>query len=186
MDRRQKRSRKVICEALLTLMKDKPIEEITIKELTDIADVNRKTFYNNYGSIMDVKHELEDNLIQLFFSFVKAESIEDKIVEADMNPGRLIHCLIRTVDEDRAKARIIFDSGESTILLRHLKDILNPYIMSLAQEHNVTESEMAYALYFIASGTMSVIKAWLNDEINASSLEMENILITLIRKVIRN
>ncbi|MCQ2516962.1 MAG: TetR family transcriptional regulator C-terminal domain-containing protein [Saccharofermentans sp.] len=186
MDRRQKRSRKVICEALLTLMKDKPIEEITIKELTDVADVNRKTFYNNYGSIMDVKHDLEDNLIMLFFSLVNADNIEDKIVEADLNPGRLVHRLIRVIDEDRAKSRMIFDSGESTILLRHLRDMMNPYILSLAREHNVTESEVEYALYFIASGTMSVIKAWLNDEITASSLEMENILITLIRKVIRN
>lgn len=186
MDRRQKRSRKVICDALLLLMRDKPIEEITIKELTEAADVNRKTFYNNYGSIMDVKAELEDNIVQLFFSLVNADNIEDKIVEADLNPGRFIHRLIKVIDDDRAKARLIFDSGENTVVLRHLKELLTPYLRSLATEHNITESELEYALYFIASGTMSVIKAWLNDEIAASSSEMENILITLIRKVIRN
>lgn len=186
MDRRQKRSRKVICEALLMLMKDKPIEEITVKELTDAADVNRKTFYNNYGSIMDVKAELESQLVDLFFSLVNAENLEDKIAEADMNPGRFIHRLIRVVDEDRAKARMVLASGESTVVLMHLRDILNPYLQSLAKEHNVTESQMEYSLYFIASGALSVLKAWLNDEIIASSAEMENILVTLIRKVIRD
>lgn len=186
MDRRQKRSRKVICDALLLLMRDKPIEEITIRELTDAADVNRKTFYNNYNSIMDVKRELEDNLVQLFFSLVNAENLEDKITEADLNPGRFIHRLIKVIDDDHAKARMIFDSGESTVVLKHLKEVLSPYLRPLADEHNITESELEYALYFIASGTMSVLKAWLHNEISASSSEMENILITLIRKVIRN
>ena len=186
MDRRQKRSRKVICDALLVLMRDKPIEEITIKELTDMADVNRKTFYNNYGSIMDVKRELEDNLVELFFSLVNADNIEDKITQADLNPGRLIHKLINVIDDDRAKAKMIFDSGESTVLLIQLRDTLNPYIQPLAKEHNVSEQELESALYFIASGTLSVIKAWLKGEISANSSEMENILITLIRKVVRN
>lgn len=186
MDRRQKRSRKVICDALLLLMRDKPIEEITIRELTDAADVNRKTFYNNYGSIMDVKHELEDNLVQLFFSLVNADTIEDKITEADLNPGRFIHHLIKVIDDDRAKARMIFDSGESTVVLRHLRDLLTPYLRPLAHEHNTTEAELEYALYFIASGTISILKAWLHDEITASSSEIESTLVTLIRKVIRN
>lgn len=186
MDRRQKRSRKVICEALLTLMKDKSIEDITVKELTDAADVNRKTFYNNYGSIMDVKLELENQLIELFFSLVNAENIEDKITEADLNPGRVIHRMIKVIDEDRTKARMILASGESTVVLRNLRDILSPYLVSLAAEHKVTESELEYSLYFITSGTLSVLSAWLNDEIIASSSDMENLLVALIRKVIRN
>ncbi|MCQ2532249.1 MAG: TetR family transcriptional regulator C-terminal domain-containing protein [Saccharofermentans sp.] len=186
MDRRQKRSRKVICDALLLLMRDKPIEEITIRELTDAADVNRKTFYNNYSSIMDVKYELEDNLVQLLFSLVNADTIEGKITEADLNPGLFVHHLIKVIDNDRAKARIIFDSGESTILLKHLRDLLNPYLRPLANEHKISESELEYSLYFIASGTMSVLKAWLHDEITARPSEMETIIATLIRKVLRN
>jgi len=186
MDRRQKRSRKVICDALLALMKDKPIEEITVKELTDMADVNRKTFYNNYGSIMDVKRELEDNLVELFFSMVDAQNIEGKIVQADLNPGKVIHTLIETINNDRAKAKMVFDSGEDAVILRHVNDLLQPYIMSVAKEHNTTENVLEYALYFIASGSISVLKAWLRDDIKATSQEMEIILTTLIKKVIRN
>lgn len=185
MDRRQKRSRKIICETLLELMKDKPIEEITIKELTEKADVNRKTFYNNYGSIMDVKRELEDSLVDLFFSLIEAESIEEKIAEADLNPSKFIHHLVKTINDDRARAKMILKSGEGTIALRHLYAQLKPYIYSISKEHNISETELEYSLYFIASGSLSVLNAWLYDEIKATPLEMENILTSLIRKVIR-
>lgn len=185
MDKRQKRSRKVICDALLSLMKDKPIEEITVKELTDKADVNRKTFYNNYNTIMDVKREMEDSLIELFFSLVDEESLEEKIIEADLYPGRFIHQLISVVDDDRAKAKMIFESGEDTIILMHVHKILLPHLRPLATEHGVTEQELEYALYFIASGTVAIIKAWLRGDISATSSEIETILTGLIKKVIR-
>lgn len=185
MDRRQKRSRKIICDTLLMLMKDKPIEEITIKELTDKADVNRKTFYNNYGSIMDVKRELEDNLVDLFFSLVDAENIEDKIVQADLNPGKFIHHLIKVINDDRAKAKMVLSSGEGTIALRHIHATLKPYIYTMSKEHNVSEAELEFSLHFIASGTVSILNAWLRDDIKATPLEMENLLTSLIKKVIR-
>ena len=38
-------------EALLHLMSLKPINEITAKELTELADVNRGTFYFHYDDI---------------------------------------------------------------------------------------------------------------------------------------
>lgn len=185
MDKRQKRSRKVICDALLILMKDKPIEEITVKELTDKADVNRKTFYNNYNTIMDVKRELEDNIVELFFSMVDEGTLAEKILEADLYPGRFIHHLISTIDGDRARAKMVFDSGEDTIVLKHIHKILLPHITEIAKEHSVSSTELEYALYFIASGTISIIKAWLRSDISATSTDIEVILTSLIKKVMR-
>ena len=47
-DRRVRRTKKLLIQALTELMQQKPVKEITVKELTDLADMNRGTFYLYY------------------------------------------------------------------------------------------------------------------------------------------
>lgn len=59
MDRRVKRTKKILYEALLTLMQNKAINKITVKELTELADINRKTFYLHYTDIFDMIDQIK-------------------------------------------------------------------------------------------------------------------------------
>jgi len=185
MDKRQKRSRKVICEALLQLMKDKPIEQITIKELTDFADVNRKTFYNNFNSIIDVRKEMESQIVDVFFNLVDAEDIESKIALAELHPQKFVHKMLKVIGDDRAKAKLVFETGETTNLLRHMRALLEPCMNTLATEHNVSKSELEYTLHYVGSGTVSVLNAWLHEEYPISSMEMEKLLTNFISNTFR-
>lgn len=45
-DRRVARTKKAIKNAFAELMSEKEISEITVKDIAETADVNRKTFYN--------------------------------------------------------------------------------------------------------------------------------------------
>ena len=54
MDRRCLKTQKAIKNALVELMSEKDISQITIKELAQRADINRKTFYTHYTRIYDV------------------------------------------------------------------------------------------------------------------------------------
>ena len=44
-DRRVRRTKKLLTQALTELMQQKQVKEITVTELTDLADMNRGTFY---------------------------------------------------------------------------------------------------------------------------------------------
>ena len=59
-------------------------DEITIKELTQRAQINRKTFYLHYGSLDDLLEELQQEIAENFIS--------RKVSYASMND---IHGLIR-------------------------------------------------------------------------------------------
>ncbi len=50
MDRRKRRTRRLLGEALLELVQEKPYEQISIQDITDRADLNRATFYLHYSS----------------------------------------------------------------------------------------------------------------------------------------
>ena len=63
LDRRQIRTKGRIRDAFTSLIMEKNIEKITIKELAQRADIDRKTFYLHYKSIFDVLTEIQDEFL---------------------------------------------------------------------------------------------------------------------------
>lgn len=51
--RRTRYTRRAMQDALIDLMRERPLGSITIKTLCEQADVNRSTFYAHYDSIED-------------------------------------------------------------------------------------------------------------------------------------
>ena len=56
MTQQKKEISTLLAESFRTLAAEKPIEKITIKEITDGAGVIRVTFYNHFQNIDKVKH----------------------------------------------------------------------------------------------------------------------------------
>ena len=50
-DRRVRRTKKLLTHGLIQLMKEKQVQDITVRELADLVDVNRGTFYLYYRDI---------------------------------------------------------------------------------------------------------------------------------------
>lgn len=53
-DRRVRRTRMRLQQAMLELLKEKDARSITVRELTQRADVNRGTFYAHYKDVFDL------------------------------------------------------------------------------------------------------------------------------------
>ena len=53
-------------EGLLRLLEEKPINEISVKELTEQVDVNRGTFYFHYQDIYDLLRDMEQEFFEQF------------------------------------------------------------------------------------------------------------------------
>ena len=54
MDLRTERTKRSIANAFLELRKQKDIEKITVKELAELAYINKATFYTHYHDIYDL------------------------------------------------------------------------------------------------------------------------------------
>lgn len=63
-DRRVLRTKKNIRQTFLQLLSEKSLTQLTVKELSEQADINRKTFYMYYSNIEEILSELEDELVQ--------------------------------------------------------------------------------------------------------------------------
>lgn len=63
MDRRKRKSQAAIKQALLELIREKDFEEITIADITNLADLNRGTFYLHYEDKYQMIDKLESEFI---------------------------------------------------------------------------------------------------------------------------
>lgn len=61
VDRRVIKTRRQLKKGLAALMKEKSVNQITVKELVEEVDINRSTFYLHFKDIQDLLREIEEN-----------------------------------------------------------------------------------------------------------------------------
>lgn len=62
-EKKRRKTEKRIETSLLQLMKEQTFETISIRQLIDLAEVNRSTFYRHYLDKYDLLKEIEDRLL---------------------------------------------------------------------------------------------------------------------------
>ena len=106
-DRRVRKTKNAITKTLLQLMEQKAISDITVSELTEAADINRKTFYNHYDNLDSVLNELENNCSNWVLAFVKDFSLSDMIE----NPAWIYTEIARGLQRHNELLRLLYNSG---------------------------------------------------------------------------
>ena len=64
IDRRVRKTKKQLRQALMDLMSEKPSKSISVRELAERADINRGTFYIHYKDVGDLLQRLEDEMAE--------------------------------------------------------------------------------------------------------------------------
>lgn len=108
MDRRLARTKRNIRKAVLELIERKPIAEISITELAEKADIDRRTFYAHYGTVMDVILEMEEEIAGQVREIL---SDKEKLEIHDILDG-----LNRIMDENREFYRQISSNSSVSFL----------------------------------------------------------------------
>ncbi|MBQ2242196.1 MAG: TetR/AcrR family transcriptional regulator, partial [Clostridia bacterium] len=63
-------------EALISLLEKKDFEYITVKEICDVAGVNRSTFYLHYENVSDLLKETTRYILDKHFSYYGDEKMD--------------------------------------------------------------------------------------------------------------
>ena len=71
LDRRVVKTKRAIRNAFAELLSTKDINEITVKDIADLADINRKTFYCYYAGVFQVVDEIENEIVQTFMDAIR-------------------------------------------------------------------------------------------------------------------
>lgn len=177
LDRRQIRTRDAIHTALMALMSEKPLEAITVSELALRAGVNRKTFYNHYTSIQDVRRELDQQYIDMVFSFTEGEPLD----ALPHDPSPFMRSLIQAMVKQPVRAKLLFESGEHMYLAARLKEQFLPYMERMAISHGARPEYVSYLLEYVVNGIMSLLNLWVHDPDRMSVEDFVRLTSALVR-----
>lgn len=180
MDRRVRRTKRQLRAALTSLMLEKDISAITVHEITELADVNRGTFYSHYKDVNDLLYQLEENL------FIKLDEVSLKHSTEDTpeNTYQFILEILSLVgsNADLCKALLCFngDLNFQRRLSQALKDQF--FHRYLALTYPTEESRLEYYCTFIVSGMLSITGDWLRGDTRDSPEALARICVDFISR----
>ena len=156
-DRRVRRTKKVLREALAELLMEKNIQNITVRELTDKADVNRSTFYANFKDIFDLYSQVEDVVIQ--------EINEILSTEHNLDAKIFFNTLLRYIFDNKQISRLVLTDGANGVFIRRISILFKDLCVECwIKEYNLkcSENELEPYAQFFLSGSIGVIREWVS------------------------
>lgn len=158
VDRRVARSRRAIRAAFERLVMERPLDDITVSAIAREADVDRKTFYQHFGSVDGLLDEMALEVVGRVLDDAEAAYRERDV---DRALAAFFSGLARALSENLALNRRLLESVPPERLLGHLADPLAHGI----RERGLVSPEMDaqtfdYCLAFELGGLVAALRAW--------------------------
>ena len=120
LDRRIRKTRRVIRQCLTELLKTKRIQDITVREISEKADINRGTFYLHYRDIFDLMEQIENELLE------ELEDVLNHFKASDLlsNPALVFTRVFHLVKENSDMVSILIGQNGDINFVNRLKDIV--------------------------------------------------------------
>lgn len=178
LDRRKKYTRMVLKDSFMRLLKEKQISAITVKELCELADINRSTFYAHYSDHYDLLTQIEDELIEDMNMYLSTYNFE-KEKETQQMTEKLLEYLATRNEECQT---LLNENSDSSFQMK-VKAVAHHFIMKNLIEANHLDKYLSeYLSSFIVSGSIQMMKLWMEKGMDKSPKEMAEIIINLINK----
>lgn len=157
-DRRIRRTRRLLKKELAELMSEKDFKDITVKDITERADLNRGTFYLHYTDTYDLLEKLENETLQDFQSMIDAYVPTNQ--QNSLTP--LLEPIVVYIIENASICRSLFENKASNDFIRKFQRMICENGHKMVQESypSATTQLTNYFFSFITYGLIGVLHQW--------------------------
>lgn len=172
-------------EALLTLLKKKDFEFITVKEICREAGVNRSTFYLHYENIGELFAEATEMINRRFHEGYKKEQLEISLAtRADaylITPEYLLPYL-NFVKQNKEIFKLIHDKPHLFNNKRAFEGMYAETFTHILDKFGVKEEKKPYVFAFFTQGVLAVVMKW----VEGGCAEEVDFVMNIIREMVGN
>jgi AcrR family transcriptional regulator len=174
-DRRVRRTQKLLARALIALTLEKGYEAITIRDITDRAEIGYATFFRHYHDkealLKDVLDVVLDDLTGLL-----------QTPMSDTNHAKTGVLIFRYVEEHSEVVHVLLNSRGSSQMVKKMVDAGTQSVFS--QNIPVVESRVPpeIAAYHLVTATITLIQWWIEQKMPYSAERMGSIYEELIAR----
>lgn len=161
MDKRSRKTKTLLNDILITLLKNKSFDRITVTEICQIADVNRATYYYYFT---DPYHQMAC-IRQAFFEEIKKKMTDQPSPSPHVAPVEKVVEVCRHYQKNRDIYLAIITVTPHREYIAQLKDILLETITQnlLAEGISASDEVMEKLSAFLLAGCDYLFQLWLQD-----------------------
>ncbi len=137
---------------MLELIQEKAFQSISVSELAERADINRKTFYKHYHDTMAVLDEIEDELVEKIFSNLNRDNV---LLDIE-NPSPFLQRIGEEMQIEGERTRILINAGEQMRISQKLDQSVSRLLEAFF-ERNTSVDPVTFRFFtlFLLAGLRS-------------------------------
>ena len=164
----------LIKNALLELLEQQELTNITVTAVCDTADIHRSTFYKYYTDTADLLKEIEQDFLDQIPKPLPGLSQEQLLKETT--------AFFDYVKENEKAFRVLFGRSTSNSFTARLVEVLCSGYIPVPDDND--DSSAHFMQIYIANGTIGMLREWIRKGFPVSSQKISEMMYFLSKKVI--
>ena len=179
-NQRTKLTKILFKEAMINLLEKKSLYDITVTELCKKAELNRSTFYKYYENVYDVFADIEQELIST--SRECLEKINHREINGITKPLYKLLCHIK---ENNKVYQLLLNNHISEEFSQNIMKNTTDFFKNRIKELNIElGNNNDYIFTYIISGSLEIIKKWVNDNMQEAPEHIANLIYKLASDIL--
>lgn len=180
VDKRIIRTKKLIKRTMIELMQEKEVQNITVTDICNRADLNRGTFYTYHQDVFslvsEIENEILDEVTKILDNAAQSRLGNSKIKERNLMVRQILECFSR----HRDVIKIVFgDRGYITFQQKLKSLFITKFSQIIGMSNTVFEDHDGYLAVYITSGMIGIIQEWIQTGFQKSPEEIANIMMDI-------
>ena len=173
VDRRVLKTKRAIRNAFAKLMVEKDINDITIMELAETADINRKTFYNYYSGVYQVVEDIEHDILSSYAELLGGVEFRE-YMDA---PVSLFNRFSQLINMDpEFFGYLLTMNGNISLITRIMRLLKEKTCEVMVAQLEVEAYKADIVIDFVLSGMLSVYQHWFSSDRSVPAEEVSQII----------
>lgn len=182
-DRRVVKTKRMLRAALAKLMAEKSVNRITVRELTDIVDINRATFYAHYTDIYDLVEQTEKEIYENLQELLNQHALDYDGI--DIRP--LLRALFQFIANDAEMGFALLCRHGDVAFFQRIQALVGDYFKAQWQRFNSdADSRWRQPFIFVLSGCTGMMQYWLEHGMQETPEELADLCAHLVRNGLVN
>ncbi len=161
VDRRVRKTKKQLRQGLAKLLAEKPIKNITVREISDLVDINRGTFYLHYKDIYDMVEQIQGEMFEELSAIIN----NHKESRLKKEPLPMLTAIFEYLSENAEMASVLMSKNGDASFVGRFNDIMKDKLIDdWSKVFTVKNPDyFNYTFSFIMLGCIGIFYAWLEN-----------------------
>lgn len=178
-DARVRYTKMVIVQSFVKLLAEKPINRITVKEICELSEINRATFYKHYLDVYDLLDQIEAQYL---------EELTEVLNSRENNtPKDILTFIMASFKAEEKMYKAVFSSNGDPAFPAKVLEKCN--YMSQEQIHvdkGLSGGQNVWVYQFVANGCNGILNQWISGGMKEPISEVAEFVERLVNSSLSN